>query len=113
LGVCVGAQHHCDRAEPYGGYGGHHTDQVRADQLQVMTIRCRRPLRRATAPEAPLLRGASFLPPHTHLLREAPFCDQSHERHGANVRPSVDDLTIAQLATDGRLVAGMGFSVSP
>ena len=38
----------------------HHADQVRSDQLQVMTIRCRRSIRRATAPEAPPLRGFFF-----------------------------------------------------
>jgi hypothetical protein len=59
------------------------------------------------------MEGLLFYPRTRTLPREAHFCDQSHERHGANVRPSVDDLTIAQLATDSRLVPGMGFSVSP
>jgi type IV pilus assembly protein PilA len=46
---------------PVGTAG--HCDQVRAEQLQIMTIRCRRSIRRATAPEAPPQGGASFLRP--------------------------------------------------
>jgi hypothetical protein len=41
----------------------------------------------------------------TAAARGDSFCDRSHERGGADVRLSEDDLTIAQLATDSRLEA--------
>lgn len=75
-------------------------------------IGCRR-LRRATAPEAPPKEGLLFCPHRGRGPREGSFCDQSHEPYGVNVRLSLDDLTIALVATDSRLEAGMGFSVSP
>jgi hypothetical protein len=52
-------------------------------------------------------------PDRATRLREGSFWDRCHERGGANVRVSGDDLTIALLATDSRLIAGTGFSVSP
>jgi hypothetical protein len=59
------------------------------------------------------MRGFFFGPNGRNSPREGSFWDQSHERYRANVRLSVDDLTIALVATDSRLRASMGFSVSP
>src|SRR5258708_3354377 len=68
---------------------------------------------------SPSLEGLPFWICHLRLLGgtaaagDASFCDRSHERHSRNVRVFADDLTIALPATDSRLEAGMGFSVSP